>query len=500
MKKKKRQEARFFANAKKQEARGKPFGRLPLASCFLLFLFFIISSSCVVKRFDSPIPNYNPETDRYVPKASILSMPIEVQMSTLTNSMNQILSGLIYEDVDYDNNGKDNLQVRVWRTKKEITVEGDKDILKLYLPLEIWARYKVDPCKICPSIEKSTNFNMDITLQTNLKVGKNWEIIPTTSATDVKFITAPTLSFDIGIDVIEIPITSIVKSALMSNMQSITNSIDEEVGKSIPLKKYMEDVWSMVQDPQLMDTTYKAWLTLSPVEIYLSPLNCDKKKLKLYAGISTFIDTKLGDKPIVAHKYTLTEPIIKDKLDNKFNLELPVSIDFKMATELANRNFKDSIFQVSKNKKIKVNDILIYGKGGEVFVKADLSGSFNGLVFFRGQPAFDTLTNKVYFKDIDFDLSTKNILYKAAAWLLHGTIKKIMARNFVYDISKDIEGAKISIRKYLSGYNYANLLTVKGSIDDVKLKKIITTDEGVKVVFQAAGTVGIMIDNINMGK
>ncbi len=470
--------------------------RILLLSLFIILFF----SSCAVKRFDSPTPEYNPETDKYIPKASTLSMPIEVEMATITKAMNDLLKGLIYEDIDYKNNGGDNLQVRVWRTKKEITVEGDKDLLKLYIPLEIWAKYNVDPCAICPSIEKGTTFDMDIHLQTNLKVGKNWEVIPTTAVTDVKFITAPTLSFDVGVEVIHIPITTIVKSALMSNMPTITTGIDQEVSKSIPLKKYMTDVWDLVQTPQLMDSTYKAWLTLSPVEIYLSPLNCDKKKVKLNAGFSTFIETKLGEKPAIGRKYSLSDPVIKDKMDNKFNVELPVSIDFKMATELANRNFKDSTFQVSKKKKIRINDILIYGKGGEVFVKADLSGSFNGLVFFRGEPAFDTLTNKIYFKDIDFDVSTKNVLYKAAAWLLHGTIKKIMAKNCVYDISKDIEGAKFSVRKYLTGYKYANLLTIKGTLDDLRLKKIVTTEESVKVVFYSSGTVGMTIDNIKMGK
>ena len=466
----------------------------------ILLAFILVLSGCAVKRFDSPTPDYNPETEKYIPKASLLNMPIEIQMSTLTDAMNDLLSGLIYEDIDYKNNGNDNLQVRVWRTKKKITIEGEKDILKLYLPLEIWAKYQVAPCDVCPSVEKGTTFDMDIYLQTNLKVGKNWEVITTTAATDVKFITSPTLSFDVGFDVIHIPITTIVKKALMMNMHTITTSIDKEVSNSVPLKKYMEDVWNMVQEPQLMDSTYKAWLTLSPVEIYLTPLSADKNKLKLNAGISSFIDTKIGDKPVVTHKYTLTDPVIKDKLDNKFNVEMPVTIDFKMATELANRNFKDSTYEVSKKKKIKINDVLIYGKGGEVFVKADLSGSFNGLVYFRGQPAFDTATSKIYFKDIDFDLQTKNVLYKTAAWLLHGTIKKIMAKNFVYDISKDIEGAKISMKKYLGGYEYANLLVIKGTVDELKLRKIITTDESVKVIFTSTGSVGVNVKTIKVGK
>jgi hypothetical protein len=92
------------------------------------------------------------------------------------------------------------------------------------------------------------------------------------------------------------------------------------------------------------------------------------------------------------------------------------------------------------------------------------------------------------------------VLYKTAAWLLHGTIKKIMAKNFVYDITKDIEGAKISIKKYLSDYEYANMIIIKGNIDDLSLKKIVTDEESIKVVFYTAGTVGINIKTIKVGK
>jgi len=75
-----------------------------------------------------------------------------------------------------------------------------------------------------------------------------------------------------------------------------------------------------------------------------------------------------------------------------------------------------------------------------------------------------------------------------------------MAKNFVYDISKDIEGAKISIRKYLTDYEYANMLIIKGSIDDLSLKKIITDEESVKVIFHSTGTVGVNIKTIKVGK
>lgn len=455
----------------------------------LFFSILFIFSSCATEKFFAPTPNYNSEQTKYIPKASYMSMPINVSMQTLNTSMNKMLKGLIYEDATYENNGNDNLKVRVWRNKADIKISGEKNKIKFYIPLQIWADYQVAPCDICPKTNQSTNFDMDIDLYTTLQITPNWEAVPTTIIKEFIFQTSPKLDFGF----VQIPITPIVKKALQANATTITSAIDQEVTKSVGLKTTMSKIWKDLQEPLLMDSTYKTWLTLNPVEIYLTPIKVDDKNLHIEAGILSFIDTKIGDKPIILKKNEIAPPVSKDKLDSKFDLELPVEIDFKMATELANRQFKDSTFVVSKKKKIIVNDILIYGKGGDVFIKTDLSGSFKGVIYFRGKPTLDTLTNTIYFQDLDFDIDTKNALYKAAAWLLHGTVKNIMKKKCVYNITEDLVGAQKAIQNYLGGYTYKDLLKVNGNINQLKLKNIYTNEEGIKAIFMANGKIGFDI-------
>lgn len=459
---------------------------------FILLCFFVWTNySCQSKKFFATPPDYKPDSVIYTPKPSIINLPIVIPMKTVNDAINAQLKGLIYEDNDYSNNDNDNLKVKVWRTKKNIKVDGLKEKLRIQMPLEIWASYRWQACDICPTIEKSTDFDMDISLNTIIRIGSDWQALMTTTATDISFSREPVLDFG----PVQIPITRLVKNALKSNMNSITGSIDKEVEKNVPIKQYLSDTWDQLQEPLLLDSSYKAWLVLVPEKIFITPLANDLNKIKLNAGISAFVETKLGAKPKPKKITQLAPPVVQDKIDKKFNIELPVSIDFDMATELARKNLKDSTFKMDK-KKITVKDIEVYGKGGDVFIKTDLSGSFNGLIYLRGKPAIDTLTNKIYFKDLDFDINTKNGLYKLAAWMAHGTIKKIFAKNFVYNISDDLKYAEKSIQEYLDGYTYDNLVSVHGQMGKLRLREIFCNEEEIMAIFTANGSASVNIESL----
>lgn len=461
----------------------------------VLLVLLGMGFSCTSKKFFATPPDYNPSTEAYIPQPSVVQLPVTISMKTINDALNKELNGLIYEDTDFDNNNGDNLQVKIWRTKKEIKADGYKEKLRLILPLEIWAAYRYEACDFCPSLEKSTEFELELTLNSLIRIGSDWEALLTTSATDIKFSKEPTLDFG----PVKIPITRVVKSALTSNLPSITAEIDKEVAANVPLKKYLGEAWTSLQEPILVDSAYKTWLVLAPQSIFMTPLSNTAEKITLNAGISTLVETHLGNKPKKGRPAPLTAPVIQEKIDNRFSVEIPVSIDFDMATELARKNLKDSSFVLGKKKTVTVHDIFVYGKGGDVFIKTDLSGSFNGVIYFRGKPAIDTLTNKIYFEGLDFDVNTKNSIYKMAAWMAHGTLKKVMQKEFVYDLSKDLEAAVGTIQGYLDGYSYSDLLTIKGKMGRIRLKKIYCNEEEIQAIFTASGTAAVHIDNLTIG-
>lgn len=438
---------------------------------------------CRSKHFFSVPPDYDSIQVQRIIQPSLIQIPIEVPMQVFTNEMNKNFNGLIYNDTLYDNNDNDNLKVKIWRIKKQIKVDGHKQKIRFQLPLEIWAKYRWMACDICPAVEKSTSFDLDLTLVTQAQLGKDWTLVTTTTATDMQFSKEPVLDFGI----VQIPVTRLIKGILNTHMPTITKSIDQEVSSALPVKTYMEDAWKQVQEPILLDSAYQAWLLMKPKNILITPLKCDVHKLSLQAGMETWIETHIGKKPEVKLKSFLNPPVVKEKLSNQFMLELPIKIDFDMATHIARANLKDSTFQISKNKKITITDVNIYGRSGFAFIEAHLKGSFNGAVFFKGKPSLDTLTHTLYLKDFDYDINTKNGLYSIASWMLHGTLKRIMEKQFRYSIASDLDAARLSINRLMNGYVYDKYFQINGQVGKLKLSDVYCTDQGIHAIFNTSG-------------
>lgn len=449
---------------------------------FVLLLFFFFS--CRSKTFFSVQPDYSSPAPVRKLNPSLIQVPIEIPMTVFQQELNKNFSGLIYNDSLYENNDEDNLKVKIWRTKKQIRVDGLKQKIRFVFPLEIWAQYKWQACGFCPVIEKSTSFDLDLTLNTQVQISRDWGVITTTSVSDMVFSKEPVLDFG----VVQIPVTRLIRGLLTANMPTITGAVDREVASAIPLKTYVEDAWKKVQEPVLLDSAYKAWLVMKPLNMLLTPLQCDPGKLAVQAGMEVYLETKVGARPEVPLKTFLGPPVVKEKLTNQFKVELPIQIDFDLATHIARKNLKDSVFTVSKKKKIKVNDIEIYGKSGFAFIRADLDGSFKGTVYFKGIPSYDTLTQSVYLKDLDYELNTKNSLYSFASWMLHGTFKKTLSKQFTYSIAKDIEGAKLALNKLMDGYKYDRFFKISGSVDQLMLKDVFCNDQGIQVLLVSSGT------------
>lgn len=450
----------------------------------LLVLWLVLLSSCRSKTFFTVQPDYTIQAPLIKVNPSLIQVPIEIPMHVFQQELNKNFNGLIYNDSLYDNNDEDNLKVKIWRTKKLIRVDGFKQKIRFLFPLEIWAQYKWQACGFCPVIEKSTSFDLDLTLNTQVQISRDWSIITTTSVTDMVFSKEPVLDFG----AIQIPITRLIRGLLTANMPTITAAVDREVTMAIPLKMYLEDAWKKVQEPVLLDSTYQAWLVMKPLNMLLTPLQCDPGKLAAQAGMEVYLETKVGACPDVPLKTFLGPPVVKEKLTNQFKVELPIQIDFDAATRIARKNLKDSVFTVAKNKKIRINDIEIFGKSGFAFIRADLDGNFKGTIYFKGIPSYDSLTSSIFLKDLDFELNTKNSLYNFASWLLHGTLKKTLSKYFTYSIAKDLEGAKRALKKLLNGYTYDKYFKISGSVDQLVLKEVFCNDQGIQALLVSSGT------------
>lgn len=422
---------------------------------------------------------------------SYINLPVSITYETIKKTIDKSVGNVLYNDDSWDNNNNDGVKIRVTK-KGDFRIVGLKEYLKVSLPVEVYFAGRYVACDICPEINKSTTFEMDADFVTKISLDQSWKLITETESKGFVIKKDPYLS----VGPLNINIKAVVEAVLKRQLSELTKTLDKTVKDNLDLRKYVDEAWKELQKPILADSTYHAWLYFTPQEFVMTPLNCTKDKVIINGALLTYIDTKLGEKPI-QQNVKMNGLTIKESIPSQFRIELPVEIDFSEATAQARKAFKDSTFTISKNKKVKIDDIEIYGRGGEIFIKTRMSDAVRATIYLKGKPAYDPATMDIYFQNLDYEVNTKQAMLKAASWLLKSTLKKKLESAFRYNIKEDMDGAKLSIKKYLDGYTYENMLEVKGNLGSLTLKGISADEKAIIAVFFADGKAAVKILNLN---
>jgi len=448
-------------------------------------------SSCKVRLTDTL-----PETDASFKKNlnkeySVLNLPIEIPVKSLEDEINRQFKGLIYEDVSYDTPEKDDVKVKIWKTRN-IKIQAHNDLIKYDVPLKIWASYRWKACGICPLIEKETNFNVTVSFLSKLIIKQNWALETQTQASGYYFESKPKLDFGI----VNIPITAIVEPILKDELTNVAKVIDKEVSTAFNFSKEIDSVWRELHKPQLIDSAYKVWLKITPNEVYHTPIKAVNEIIKFTTGFKGIFEIIIGQKPQANKLKPLPQLKATPNAEESFFAFCETFIEFEAASELARMHIKDTVFDVTKRKKVKIEDIHFYGKGNIVYTKVDLSKSIKGSIYFIGTPEYDKKNKILYLKDFNFDLKSKNVLLKSAKWLLHSTLKDKIENEFKYNLNEDLNGIHTAINDLLKGYNFDSLFTLSGQLDMLDIHDIIVEEKGIRVIIKSKGKAQLRFNSL----
>ncbi len=426
-----------------------------------------------------------------VREPSYISIPVGLSYQTIRDAVTKNLGTTLYVDDSFTDNGEDNIKIKVVQTG-DLRINGYQDLLKISLPVHVFFTGRYVACDICPEIVKSTDFTMEADFVSKIGLSPSWVLNTQTESKGFSIKKDPYMS----LGPMNINIRAVVESVLKKQLGELTKMMDKTIKEQVELKKYAAQAWKELQNPILADSAYKAWLYFAPKEFILSPLRADKDRITIKGALLTDINTKLGEKPAV-RETPLPGLTLREDIPSGFKIDLLTEIDFDEATRQARLAFKDSTFTVTSKKQVTINDIEVFGRGNDVYIKVRMSGALRAVIYLKGRPAFDQAKQEIYFQNLDYELNTQQALVKTASWLLKSTLKKKMDAAFRYNVKQDLEGAAAAIRSYLSGYNYRNLLEVKGSLGTLTLKEVGSDDRVIRAKFSAEGKATVKILSLN---
>ena len=421
----------------------------------------------------------------YVPNTSTLHIPININVSLLEKKLNDNFSGLIYEDNNIED---DSLMIQAWK-ESDFKISYDENILRYTVPIRVWIkkRFGLGFTHTDQVIEGTISLNM----QTAINFSKDWGLLTKTEILNHEWIKKPVLKFG----VVEIPITSIVDRIIQGNKEFMNKTIDETVKKNVPLQDYIQQIWLSIQDPiDISDTGYKAWIKITPKDLYTTPIKGSNGQINTTIGIQCLAEIFMDNPPVVRMKasqmprfrmYTTT--------DEQIRVNLLADIPYTTIDSIAREIMIGETFGEGRHA-ISVDSLEIFGQNEKMVIGVRAKGFINGTIYLNGVPYFDQASASIRIKEVDYYLKTKNMLAKIVNLFYKKGLKKMIEEKLIISLKDEIALIKEASRDELFNKRIMEDVYMNGLLNELNVDNIYLTPRGLKVGVTLSGRFNVRIE------
>ena len=452
----------------------------------IILLSSIFLASCATLKTKKPVESYTPPV--YNPQSSIINIPFEISEAALEKEINNQTKGLLYED---NNLNDDDLMLKVWKKDNDkISLKLSNNQISYRVPLKLWIKtgFKIEKFGVTVSDYREINAEIALKFITTYSINKDWTLKTTTTANGYEWLASPTVKIA-GFDV---PVKKIADIVLKSQLKTMAPMIDQQVAKLFDLKKVASSAWINIQKPTLVNEIYKVWMRNTPQEISMTPITVTNGILRASIGIKTIAETFLNKQPEALVPTALPALNIITKPTGEYKINLYVDVPYKTIDSLSKINMINQTFSEGK-KKITIKDLSIYGSENKIIVNTTVDGSLKGNIFFTAIPYYETETQSIRLKEVDFQVDTKNALVKSSNWLLHSTINSLIEKKMSYSIKSYLDEYTKMTQEYLNNYKIANQLFLNGKITKLDVGDVILLPDVIRVMIICEGTATVSL-------
>jgi hypothetical protein len=253
-----------------------------------------------------------------------------------------------------------------------------------------------------------------------------------------------------------------------------------------------------------MDKDMKLWLKITPMEVRLGNLMMNNDIISLSTGFKSYVQMVSGEKPAYQSNSDLPRLIVDNTLNNNLQIGLQGLVTYEQATDITKKAIADQVFTFENGKRnVKVNDLKISPSGEKLLVKLDLTTAnqrgkkTGGIVYIEGTPWYDAQTQTIRVKDFDYNLKSKNLLLKSAAWLVNKTFLGQIEEKLVFPLKDYIADAQKQAQQSLTtGTRVGDMALLKGTLNGISPQGIYVTPKGIVALLNINGKINILIDKL----
>ena len=412
---------------------------------------------------------------------SEIHLPFTIDSAALVKQINLLIPKTLYEDRDIS----DDKMIVIAEKMDSISLSISPNSIMYSVPFKLHVERDVAISTV------KADGSLRLYFSTEYKILENWAFETKTTITNHEWIESP----KVKLGFLNIPIESIADRIVARSADMVCKNIDAQLMEEFRLREYIDQAWRKLQQPiQITDTPVVSWLLIQPQKIMMEPIITAKGNVKTSVIFRSLTDLAFGKRPDLPYAGIL--PTFEQlKLDGEDSL-IAISIKFplKRAEILLTDFFKGQEFR-DGNKVMIIDSLHITGKGEKIEVEAYVSGSYPARLLFEGKPVYNTILRRFELKNMAYTLKSKNLLVRAASWILKKNIDKKMSELLVYEMGSYFDEGKKNLEKTLSQFSLRGF-KMRAEIADIWALDPIMENEDAEIRFLSNGKFRIIIDEL----
>jgi hypothetical protein len=477
------------------------FGKIKtfFACLAIVFTLAVILSSCESKIEPTP-PVIHREKTLPEERKSIINIPVHLKIDEIEDVVNDKVPLKVYQTSGIRINKSVTMDLDIVRTGN-IVMKGSGSYINSKTPVRINSHLHYKKCKsffnkdpVCFKAGAKAKLDVVLELSTHIGIDDSWNI---TSETGYSYELKDAI---VSVGPFHIDVENYVRPILNREIPKQIPKIDQKIRDTLDVKKYVEFAWRKMNQSILIYEKYGVWLHITPEKVYMTSFNNDEDSINVIAGVEAFIQTYIGEKPILRATEDMPSLEKVDEIENKFNIILPVLMNIDEAKNILSKNINGKKFKVRDDIEIKVLKSNLYGNGDNLVVVVKFAAKLphrifdtKGKVYFEGQPYYDAKTRSIKVKSFDYDANTKNVLAQSAAWMLHDNFLEAIHNKLEFPIGEQLSLAQNLFQKTINSDPIPGV-DFTSKIQTIEIEGIYITDDMIMVNFLTSGTMNIQPD------
>jgi len=450
-----------------------------------------MSISC--KSVEASFPDMDTaEIDEIKPVESVMNIIMEVNLSpflkSAENNTPKVFSGNTSqcEGVSYDYNfRRDNIQFSTSKKAINYVLNGDFSLELNYCPLCVTLWNGKSSCTVprlygsCGVDEPRLKYSLGY--KTSLHLNKNYTLGSNTQLNYFKIIDPCEITF------VNYDVTDRVKTEIKKELIALEKNIDNEI-KGIEIKPKINAVWEALKTP--IGIKNYGFLYLDPGGLALSSIRY--RNQKAFFSLNVIFSPLFSTKPLSFSEKPLQEMVEFEEM-NGFDIITDVRASYDSLSSILTKEFYNREITL-KGRPIFIKEVKLVGtQASRLVISMKFEGFRKGTIYLVGTPEMNFEKQTIEFKNVDFDIKTRNLLLKTSQWLMSKKIINEIEDKAIIDMSSSIDFLKKSLENELSK-EIVEGIRAESNIEDIKIVKLLLAKDYLAIRSNLKGELKILID------